>query len=172
MRISELYTTQKVFRRHRNKDGSLAYEEKTFQIPYNPNVPILYRRAFAKAIDFGMIIGIMVLINKIAFPINTDAAIIFPILILSELLCMSLLETFTGITPGKLILGLQAVDDTGNRLSFKITMCRKLYATFVLIMGVFLKSSYTMEYEHWLAKKKIFVIKRKDKATIIAMMNA
>jgi hypothetical protein len=86
MKISELNIVKTVTRKVRKSDSSISNQKKTFKIPYNPNVEILYQRFFSKIIDMGTIIGIMVLLNKYDFLNTNDGYILLTIFFIGTII--------------------------------------------------------------------------------------
>lgn len=172
MKISELYTIQRVKRKSRNPDGSLSMEEKTFKIPYNPNVELLYRRLLAKLIDVFSIIGIMIGLYKLNIITIHDSSILIPSFLILIIIFNAMLETLIGSSFAKMIFGLEVVDDNCQKLKLSFSIYRNSYLWFLIVISLGSGVARFIEsYKRWQSKKKFYVIKKKDKVRILKMMS-
>lgn len=170
MKISELHTDRTVIRKSRQPDNSISDEEKTFEIPYNPNVEILYWRLFAKLIDISIIIGIMTALSKLNILNTNDGIVLFPIFIFGVVIVIPTIESLTGTSLGKIVFGLEIVDDNCEKLTIPFSFRRNFYAYYLILLSLIPMVNYLEKYEAWQSTKKFYVIKRNNKAKIKNMM--
>lgn len=168
MKISELYLLKTIKRKEKEK-GTVLIQEKIFKIPFNPNVDILWKRALAKAIDSFLATVILVSFYKLGLLSTNETYIIIPILMFLFLI-ISLTEPWIGSTPGKLILGLEVVNDNCQKLSFSFSIIKNFYGYFLIIISLGRAHTFIEFYNHWQAKKNFYVIRKKDKVFIRQLM--
>jgi len=171
MKISELNTVKTVIRKVGKSDSSISNQKKTFKIPYNPNVEILYQRFFSKIIDMGTIIGIIVLLNKYGFLNTNDGYILLPIFFIGTIILIPILESLSGSSFGKILFGLEIVDNNCNKITIPFSIYRNIYLYILLILSLIPMKNYIEKYEAWQFKNKFYVIKKKNKNRILTMMN-
>jgi uncharacterized RDD family membrane protein YckC len=171
MKISELNTVKTITRKVRKSDSSISDQKKNFKIPYNPNVEILFQRFFSKIIDMGTIIGIIVLLNKYGFLNTNDGYILLIIFFIGTIILIPILESLSGFSFGKILFGLEIVDDNCNKLTIPFSIYRNFYLYILLILSLIPMKNYIDKYEVWQFKNKFYVIKMKNKNRILTMMN-
>jgi len=170
MKISELYTVRTVVRKARQHDNSISDEQKTFEIPYNPNVDIVYKRLIAKAIDMASIIAILVGLFKFDILDTREVGKSLPLFLMGVIILIPIIESLTGSSIGKLVFGLIVVNDHCKKLTIPFSILRNLYAYFLILLSFPPMIHFLERYEKYQSKKKFYVIKMKDKPRIKLMM--
>ncbi|MCL5246616.1 RDD family protein [Cellulophaga sp. 20_2_10] len=136
-----------------------------YEFPFNPNIKKLYLRLIAKVIDYGLYYALSVGF-KICFPSLVFSP--FFTAFLALFLLSPLLESFTGKTAGKFVLGLEVIDDIGNKPSLTISYLKNILQLGIII--VYAASYATFwEDELFFHNKKTFTytIKSKQKKEIL-----
>lgn len=169
MKISELNIKKTVTRPTRNYRFDGSKETLTFEIPYNPNIDILFQRCFAKIIDMTLILAIIVGLSFLGIKEIFNTPLLIPFFLLGNIIIYPLIESLTGTTLGKMIFGLTVINDNCEKISVKFSIVKGLVISFHILRGI-IRRPYIEDYEKWQAEMKFYVIKRKEKLKIKVML--
>ena len=152
-------------------DGERVYEEITFETKYDPNIKKDTYRVIAKMID--IFIGVMIMRFCVLHNwIEVDSVVFaLPVFLI---LMNSALETMLGSSVGKLILLIEVVDDDCKKLPILRSFGRNLYSYWLIILSMFRGSMSEKAIDYYddrMKEKFIYIIPKRDKAKIKAMMN-
>ncbi|ADV50819.1 hypothetical protein Celal_3557 [Cellulophaga algicola DSM 14237] len=163
LKISELKTYKTINR----KAKSGKYISIDFEFKYNPNVKKFNLRILSKLLDFLFYYGLFFLISA-----YTDFNM-HPVLL--ALLCLFLinpiLETLTGRTFGKLLLGFEVIDDYCNKPSVLRSFAKnKLQFLNLIVYAISEGTAWSEDIYYHNEKTLTYTIWRKEKKTILKMM--
>ncbi len=172
MKISELTTSKTVQRRLNEVGKRHLLEEKTFDIPYNPNVEIVFPRLFAKLIDVAIVIACIIGIYQLNLFTNMNAMLLLGLFGILLIGFSTLMETLLGTTFGKWLVGLLVVDDDCTKISFRMALYKNSLAFIVFVVGLLIHglADAIISYDEWQQRKQFYVIKRKEKSKVLALL--
>lgn len=163
-KISELKTYKTVNRRDRNGN----YKAMEFEFKYTPNVKSFNFRLLSKLLDLLLYCGIVYVLAKFF-------TFTYPHILIATLGLFTInpvLETLTGKTFGKLLIGFEVVDDHCKKPSVLKSFTKNTLQLLNLVIYVFTEGVIWEEdiYFHNTITNT-YTIKSKNKKEIIAMMN-
>ncbi len=163
IKISDLKTYKTVNRR--NKFGDI--EPTQFAFAYNPNVEKFNLRLLCKIIDFLFYYGLTFLAEKY-LGINTNPVLVSFVLLFT---LNPILESLTGRTLGKLLIGLQVIDDSCKAPSLLRAYLKNLLQLFNILFYVLSESIIWFDTFYFHNKlTATYTIWNKDKKKILAML--
>jgi len=164
VKISELTTSKTVTRRA--KEG--GYETLDFTMKFNPNIERFNLRLFAKVLD--IIIYYILIYLSMKYIQKFDINILF-VSFLFSILINPIIETLTGRTFGKLITGLQVVDEQAEYPYILKSYARNILPYYNLILWmIFYFPPFDNLYFHN-EKTKTYTIYAKEKKKILRMLH-
>jgi len=163
--ISDLRISKTITRRAKDK----GYETLDFKLKFDPNVRNFNLRLLAKIIDilfYYLLLYLMIKYYK-DFNISLTITSIFLTFIISPIF-----ETLTGRTLGKLLIGLQVVDDYCKHPSLKKSYAKNFLQLFNILFFLYSAGMFLVDDLYFHNKKtKTYTIYTKEKNSIIKMLN-
>lgn len=170
MKVSDLKDYYKVNRPAKDIDGNRVYVEKEIEVDYNPRFKNDIIRYLATFIDITVVLIILVYFAQ------NDGVKSYILLFLPLILLVlnSLLESLLGTSIGKLILGIEVINDDAQHLSIFNSFKRNLLKIILFIPMLFLDEILfgSLDYfDEKMVKHGFYVIARKEKTNIIQRLN-
>ncbi len=149
----------------RNKFGNV--EPTHFAFTYNPNVEKFNLRLLCKIIDFLFYYGLTLIAEKF-LGLSTSPVLVSFVLLFT---LNPVLESLTGRTVGKLLIGLQVIDDSCKAPSLLRAYLKNLLQLFNILFYVLSESIIWFDTFYFHNKlTATYTIWNKDKKKILAML--
>lgn len=172
LKISELTEFRKVNRPTKKIiDGKRVYEKIEFELKYDPNIKNDSYRLFAKILDILIGIFLLYLLIKNDVIKLTPTVYFLPFFLI---FLNSVMESIFGSSIGKFILWIEVVNDKCEHLTLLKSVERNFYSFLLFFSFPILRGALadTLDYYNKkMEKKHIYIISKRKKRRIKAMLN-